>query len=491
MFDCVIKNGILVTSPQSAKSPRRARSASQNRLCRSDIGIQDGKIVAIAPNLGGREIINADGMLVIPGGVDPHVHLEMPAGKMVTSDTWETGSRATAFGGTTTVIDFIEPAFLGQPLLDSFKERQRQAQGYSWVDYSFHMTLCDADDTTLRQIPWVINAGIPSFKLYTTYSGFRLDDTSLLLALEAIGKAGGVAMVHAESDAIIQHATHRLQAAGCLAVRHFPESRPPLAEVEAIERVLSLAKYTAAPVYLVHISTRAGTAAIARAHQDGQLAWGETCPQYLLLDQTRILTNDFNGAKYICCPPLREKTDQQALWSALQTGKLHTIGSDHCAFNYYSQKDTGKESFLEIPSGLPGIELRLALIYTFGVLQGRITLQQWVDLCCTAPARLFGLHPQKGELVVGADADIVLFDTTRTAVITREILHENVDYTPYEGLALTGRVDTTLLRGQVLVRAGNWVGKTQAGQAIGSFIAGTPPLFSTSIRMANESISKC
>lgn len=449
MFDCVIKNGVLVTP---------------TGLRRADIGIQDGKIAQFAPGLAGREQIYANGKLVIPGGVDPHVHLEMPAGSLITCDTWETGSRAAAFGGTTTVIDFVEPVYLGQRLLESFAERQKQALRSSAVDFSFHMTLCDAQANTLQQVPGVIEAGLPSFKLYTTYAGFHLDDPSLLLTLDAVGKAGGLAIVHAESDAIIQHATQNLQTAGRLAVRDFPESRPVIAEVEAIGRVLALAQYTNCPVYIVHVSTQAGAAAIARARQDGQPAWGETCPQYLLLDQSHILSTDFNGAKFICCPPLRQLADQEALWSALQAGELQTIGTDHCAFNFYGQKDAGKrKSFLDIPSGLPGIELRLALIYTFGVLPGRITLAQWVDLCCTAPARHFGLYPQKGALALGADADIVLFDPTRQVAVTRDMLHENVDYTPYEGMTLTGMVDTTLLRGQVLVQAGEWVGKPATG----------------------------
>jgi dihydropyrimidinase len=460
MLDCVIKNGTLVTA---------------TGLRQADIGIRGETIAEINSHLSGRDQISAEGMLVVPGGVDPHVHLEMPAGMMITSDTWKTGSRAAAFGGTTTIIDFIEPAYVGQPLLNSFAERKKQATGSSEVDFGFHMTLCAADQATLHQIPGVVAAGIPSFKLYTTYSGFHLDDTSLVLALEAIGKAGGLALVHAESDAIIQHATQRLQAAGLLALRAFPESRPAIAEVEAIERVLSFAKYIGTPVYIVHISTQAGAAAVARARQFGQQAWGETCPHYLLLDESRILTDDFTGAKVVCCPPLREQANQPALWGALQNGKLQTIGSDHCAFNFNGQKDAGKASFLEIPSGLPGIELRLALTYTYGVMQGRITLPQWVNLCCTAPARLFGLHPQKGELVVGADADIVLFDPNQKAVVTRAMLHENVDYSPYEGMTLTGMVDTTLLRGQVLVRGGKWeapgtLGVSEAGT--GKFVPG-------------------
>jgi dihydropyrimidinase len=448
MYDLVICDGTLVTN---------------NGLYRADVGIQDGRIAELAPSLSGREQISAAGLLVLPGGVDPHVHLEMPVAVTTTSDTWETGSRAAVYGGTTTVVDFVEPAYAGQPLLEAFQARLSQATGNAWVDFGFHMTLCAADEATLEQIPAVMAAGMPSFKVYTTYLGFRLTDEELLRAFQAIRQAGGLALVHAESDAIIQAATRRLKLAGRLAVADFPASRPAIAETEAVERVLSLAAFAEAPVYIVHVSTRGGAAAIARARQAGQAAWGETCPQYLLLDDGRIKTDDFAGAKYVCCPPLRSPADNQALWAALQDGSLQTVGTDHCAFNFQGQKELGKDSFLDIPPGLPGIELRLALMYTYGVRAGRITLPQWVDLCCTAPARRFGLHPRKGDLLPGGDADIVLFDPERRQPVTHARLHEAVDYTPYEGLELAGMVCTTLLRGQVLVRDGEWAADNRTG----------------------------
>jgi dihydropyrimidinase len=402
-------------------------------------------------------------MLVIPGGVDPHVHLEMPVAVTATSDNWESGSRAAAFGGTTTVVDFVEPSYPRQPLLEAFQARLSQARGNSSIDFGFHMTLCAADEATLLQIPGVIKAGMPSFKIYTTYTGFRLVDDELLAAFQAIRQAGGMALVHSESDAIIQAATRRLQMKGSLAVKYFPDSRPAIAEAEAVERVLSLAAFTEVPVYIVHVSTRQGATAIARARLAGQPAWGETCPQYLLLNDSQIKTEDFDGAKFVCCPPLRSPGDNQALWSALLDGSLQTVGTDHCSFNFHGQKEIGRNSFLEIPPGLPGIELRLALMYTYGVKTGRITMPQWVELCCTAPARIFGLYPRKGDLAPGADADIVIFDPQYPTPITRSLLHEAVDYTPYEGMELAGQVRTTILRGQVLVRDGRWVAEKQTG----------------------------
>ncbi|MCL4561916.1 MAG: dihydropyrimidinase [Chloroflexi bacterium] len=448
MYDLVIQNGTLV---------------SNTAVWQADIGILGEKIAEIAPHLEGRERISAKGMLVLPGGVDPHVHLEMPTPTTTTSETWATGTQAAAFGGTTTVIDFVEPGYPRQPLLEAFRERLSVAQAGSSVDFGLHMTLCTADEDTLAQVRGVVAAGLPSFKLYTTYAGFRLDDEELLAAFEAIQKAGALAMVHAESDVILRQAALELQAAGRLSLRDFPQSRPAIAEKEAVERVLSLAAFAGCPLYIVHVSTRTGASAIARARQDGQAAWGETCPQYLLLDESRIRTSDFSGAKFVCCPPLRTPADREALWDALHAGDLQTLGTDHCAFNFRGQKELGRDSFLEVPSGLPGIELRLALLYTFGVKTGKITLSQWVDLCSTAPARLFGLHPRKGELIPGADADVVLFHPDRSVPVTHAMLHENVDYTPYEGLRLAGGVHTTLLRGQVLVREGEWVGHPCTG----------------------------
>ena len=455
IYDLVIKNGTLVTG---------------KGVYQSDLAIQAEKISEIGIGLSGRQEIDAGGKLVIPGGVDPHVHLEMPTPTTVTSDDWQTGSKAAAFGGTTTVIDFIEPAYPGQPLLDSYRDYLQKAQGRSAIDFSFHMTLCSADADTLQQVPGVVAAGMSTFKVYTTYPGFHLSDEDLLAVLEAVAKARGLVLVHSESDAIIQSEVNKLRQIGHLTVSDFPDSRPPVAEKEAIERVLSLASYASAPVYIVHVSTRDGASAIRRARQVGQAAWGETCPQYLLLDESKLKTGGFNGAKFVCSPPLRLPVDQAALWSALQENSLQTVGTDHCAFNFIGQKDLGKDSFLDIPSGLPGIELRLALLYTYGVKPGRLSLQQWVEACSTTPARLFGLLPRKGELSPGADADVVLFDPERSQTITQALLHENVDYTPYEGLQLAGKVTDTFLRGQALVRDEAWV----AEKAKGVFLPGTP-----------------
>lgn len=451
MHTKVIKNGTLITSAGVYKA---------------DVGIQGEKIASISNDLDGDETIDASGMLVVPGGVDPHVHLEMATKSTVTSDDWYSGTQAAAFGGTTTVIDFVELFQPKQLLMDAFNQRLDQAKGKANVDFGFHMTICAVDKSTLQQMQSVVNHGMPSFKFYTTYQGFKLNDEDLLNAFEAMNLVGALPLVHAESDAIIQKATHQLGPEMLTKISAFPGSRPAIAEKEAIDRVLSLAAYMRTPVYFVHVSTREGALAIENARKNGQAAWGETCPHYLILDDSNIKTSDFNGSKFVCNPPLRAPENLPALWTALHDGTLQAIGTDHCSFNFLGQKDLGKSSFLDIPPGLPGIELRLSLIYTFGVLRGLISLNQWIEVCCTNPARLFGIYPQKGDLIPGADADIVLFDPTHKIKVSKSILHEKVDYTPYEGLEITGIVNSTFLRGNRLVHNGEWYGNSESGRFI-------------------------
>ncbi|MCA2003091.1 MAG: dihydropyrimidinase, partial [Chloroflexi bacterium] len=370
-FDLVIQNGTVITADKTVQA---------------DIGVKDGKIAAVGNTLSGREQVSAQGLWVIPGGVDPHVHLDMPTPTTVTSDDWNTGTMAAAYGGTTTVIDFVEPEN-DQTLLEALALRRAQADGRTHIDYSLHMTLTRADSSTLAQIPEVMAAGIPSFKLYTTYAGFALPDEGLIAAFEAVGRAGGLVMLHAENDAIVGHSLAKLRAEGHLAPQFQPQSRPALAEVEAIQRVILLARLTGVPLYVAHISTNKGSQAVERARRYGQSVYGETCPQYLLLDETCNQNPDpRESVKFICAPPLRKVKDQQALWSRLQNGGLQTVGTDHCAFNVQGQKDSGLEDFTRCPGGLPGVESRLALLHTFGVRAGWLTPNQWVSVCSSSPA---------------------------------------------------------------------------------------------------------
>ncbi len=448
MFDLVIRGGRLITRQGAAWS---------------DLAIQDGKIAAMGPGLAGRRALPAEGLLVLPGAVDPHVHLEMPVGDTRSSDDWLSGTVAAACGGTTTVIDFVEPQ-PGETLAQALEARRVLAEGRAAVDYALHMTLCDDSPATLAQIRSLCEAGCTSFKTYLTCEGFRLSDPAFLNVLAAVQAAGGITLVHAESDAIINFVQSRLQIEdpGCPAYHAL--ARPALAEVEAIQRALALAQAAGAALYVVHVSTAAGADAIQAAWQRGQLAFGETCPQYLLLDEGELARPDFEGARFVCSPPLRTAVDREALWKALAEDVLQTVGSDHCPFNFDGQKTLGRGNYEKIPAGLPGIETRLALMYTCGVRTGRLSLQRWVQVCCTNPARIFGLLPHKGELAIGADADVVLFDPEKHLTLSHTLLHEQVDYTPYEGIELQGYPVVTMLGGRVIVENGAFVGAPGQGR---------------------------
>ena len=329
------------------------------------------------------------------------------------------------------------------------------------------MTLLDATPATLAQIPEIIAAGVPSFKVYTTYS-FKLTDDQLVAGMAAVGAAGGIVLAHAENDAGIAFLRQRLLDAGHVAPRYHPRSRPAGMEAEAVERVLALGEAAECPIYIVHTSTGRGADAIARARSRGQAAYGETCPQYLVLTEAEFDRPGFEGAKFVCSPPLRTAADNAALWEHLAGGGLSTVGTDHCPFFYAGQKDLGRPNapppFNRIPGGMPGIEGRLALLYTYGVGAGRLSLERWVEVCCTAPARIFGLVGRKGELTVGADADVVIFDPDREVTLSRAVLHENCDYTPYEGCQLRGYPILTMLRGRVIARDGQFVGQPGEGR---------------------------
>ena len=455
-FDLVVHNGTLVTADDTVQA---------------DIGISAGVIAGIGQNLSGNELLDAAGKLVLPGAVDPHVHLEMPAGPVTSSDNWETGTIAAACGGVTTVLDFIEPE-ANQTLLQAYEARRAQAEGQAVIDYGLHMTLSRADPETLVQVPGVVAAGMSSFKTYTTYNGLRLSDEDLLAAMLAVKTAGGIVMVHAENNAIIEYKKQEFIKAGQLSPHFHPLSRPEAAEAEAIQRALALGETAGVMTYIVHVSTARGVQEIANARGRGQAVIGETCPQYLLLTDAEYDRAGFEGAKFVCSPPLRKVADNTALWKALGQGLLQTVGTDHCPFMYKGQKDLGIKRFTQIPNGIPGIETRLALLYSFGVSAGQISLNQWVQLCCAAPARIFGLYPQKGTLAVGSDADLVIFDPNKKVTISHDLLHEHVDYTPYEGLEVFGYPEITLSHGKLLVRDGHFLG--QKGQ--GHFLAAGSPI---------------
>jgi dihydropyrimidinase len=458
MFDLVIANGTLVTAEATMQA---------------DLGIRSGQITAVGKRLVGLETIDATGMLVLPGAIDEHVHLQMPVGEFTSSDDFHTGTVAAACGGTTTVIDFAEPK-PGQSLIESLAERRAEADGKVVVDYGLHMTLAHADDETLAQVPQSLEAGTASFKLYMTYEGLRLDDGGLLRALSALREHGGRVLVHAENHHAIAYLTAQALAEGRTGPENHPLTRPAIMEAEAIHRLLALAHVSGTPLVLAHLSCALGLAEVWGARARGQVVWVETCPQYLLLDEKEYRRPGFEGAKFVMAPPPRTERDRNALWAGLAAGEVDTVATDHCPFFYATQKTRGRDDFSRIPGGAPGVETRLALLYIHGVRAGRLTLERWVEVCCTGPARRFGLAPRKGTLSIGADADVVIFDPEHRVTLSYKTLHQNVDYCPYEGWELQGYPRTVLSRGEVIVRDGEFVGAAGRGrflhtEPLGSF----------------------
>jgi len=436
-------------------------------MAQADLGIATGRIAAIGTGLHGVETIDATEKLVLPGAIDEHVHLEMPVGEFASSDDFYTGTVAAACGGTTSIVDFAEPR-PGQPLVEGLRERRAKADGKVVIDYGMHMTLSRADDKTLAQIPASIGAGAASFKLYMAYEGLRLNDEGLLRALAALSEHGGRALVHAENHHAIAYLTAKALAEGRTGPENHPLTRPDIMEAEAIHRLLSLARVTGAPLVLAHLSCARGLAAVRGARERGQTVWVETCPQYLLLDEKEYRRPGFEGAKFVMAPPPRTAADRAALWAGLAAGEIDTVATDHCPFFYATQKTRGRDDFSRIPGGAPGIETRLTLLYTHGVRSGHLTPERWVEVCCTEPARRFGLIPRKGSLSVGADADVVIFDPARRVTLRAETLHQNVDYCPYEDWEVHGYPETVISRGEIIVRDGEFIAATGRGQFLHS-----------------------
>ena len=457
-FDLVIKGGLLV---------------SDDQVIQTDLAINGEQIAAVGKDLDGIETIDAAGLLVLPGGVDPHVHLQMPTPTTVTSDDWRTGSLAAACGGTTTVIDFVEP-LAGQSMQEALRLRKAEADGNSIVDYALHMTIADVSEETLSQIPEMISEGVSSFKSYTTYTGLKLTYDELSIVMKAIASVGGLCMVHAEDDSIIRDATKNLVDEGKITPQWFPLSRPPEAELEAVERCIQMAKTSNGYLYVVHISTSQAIDAIFIARNEQVSVMGETCPQYLILDQTLMLeTDEITAAGLVCSPPLRNPAEKQLIWNAIKAGKIQSIGSDHCSFRLFPLKEKGLQDFRKVPGGLPGIELRYLLLYSQGVLENKLSLQDWVNICSTQPAKIFGLYPKKGSLHIGSDADIVLFNPKKKFTVSQTTLHENVDYSPYNSMELSGYPEITIVKGKILITNG----KLAAPQHRGRFLHCNLPNF--------------
>jgi dihydropyrimidinase len=444
-YDLVIKNGTLVTSTATYKA---------------DIGVLNGKISAIAEDLQGKKTIDATDRLVTPGAIDTHVHLEMPIGAFTSTDDFYSGTKAAAFGGTTTVIDFAETKE-NQPLVEALEERKKIAENKAVIDYRFHMTIGPHDINKLDQVQEAYNAGCHSFKIYMAY-GLRLTDGELLQALEAIGETGGLPVIHAENWDVITTLIDRNLKAGNTGPQWHTRSRPAILEAEAVGRVIDLAAYAGVPVHIFHVSCPEAAERIKNARIDGHFVSGETCPQYLCLSDEVFEAEGVEGALPICSPPIRGIVDQLELWQHMSADSFHTVSSDHCPFTR-EEKASGLEAFNKVPGGVPSIEMRFPAIYSRGVREGFITENQWVDMCCTMPARLFGLE-QKGDIEVGKDADLVIFDRAKEVVLNEETLHETAGWTPYKNMTITGWPETTISRGEIIVEKGKFLAEKGRGQ---------------------------
>ncbi len=441
----------------------------------ADVLIDGERIVQIgaslADSIGADETIDAAGRYVIPGGIDVHTHMELPFGGTFAKDTFETGTRAAAFGGTTTVVDFAVQS-RGKSLRDGLDAWHAKAEGNAVADYGFHMIMSDVNDATLAEMDQLVAEGVPDFKLFTAYPGvFYSDDGAIFRALQQTAKNGGLIMMHAENGMAIDVVAADEIAAGHTDPYYHGVARYPIFEGEATNRVIRLAEAAGVPIYIVHLSARDALNEVRSARDRGAMAFAETCPQYLFLS-LEDMGNGFEGAKFVCSPPLRPSDHQAELWTGLVKDDLQVVSTDHCPFDFHGQKDLGKGDFRKIPNGLPGVEDRVDLLHDGGVVGGRITKERWVEVISTAPAKLFGMYPQKGAVAVGSDADLVIYDPNRKRTISAKTHHMAVDYSCYEGRTVQGAADVVMSRGAVIVRDGEFTGRKGAGRFIKRGTAG-------------------
>lgn len=448
----LLKNGEIVT-------------ASERYV--ADIFCQDETITRIGPGLAappGTEVFDATGKYVFPGFIDPHVHVYLPCMGTAAKDTHETASRAALLGGTTTFIEMLGPARNEQPLA-GFELWLDKAQGHCACDFSFHMTLSRCDPEAERQFIQIVKRGITSFKIYLAYKGaFGLTDDELFRALRLARKLGVLTTAHCENADLVLALQQELLAEGKTGPEWHHASRPPLVEAEGVHHLLTFAALLDAPVYVVHLSCQEALREVLAARERGVKVRAETLIQHLLLDKSYAERPDFEGAKFVMSPPLRDKRNQPILWKALREGQLSTVASDHAPFDFATRKRLGEKDFTRIPNGLPALEDRVNLFYTYGVKRGRLDLHRFVDAASTQAAKLFGLFPRKGALQPGSDADLVVYDPEYRGVISARTHSMNVDYNPFEGLPIEGRPHLVTVRGQVAVRNGRFVGQSGRGR---------------------------
>jgi dihydropyrimidinase len=458
MGNTLIKGGTVITATEKMEA---------------DVLIDGGKVVALLGRdhtVEADETIDASGKYVMPGGIDVHTHMELPFGGTYAADTFETGTRAAAWGGTTTIIDFAVQT-KGESAMEGFEAWMRKADGNCAIDYGFHMITGDINEQTLKEMQMLMEEGVSSFKMFMAYPGvFYSDDGEILRAMQKGAEIGATICMHAENgiaiDVLVEQALQR----GETDPVYHGVVRKSILEGEAAHRAIKLAELTRVPLYIVHLSAKEALDAVIEARDQGRNVFAETCPQYLFLSLDDM-RNGFEGAKYVASPPLRDAADghQERLWRGLQTNDLQVVSTDHCPFcmgdhpQFGTQKQLGAEDFSKIPNGMPGVENRFGLIYNGGVAEGRISVNRFVEIVATTPARMFGMYPQKGTIAVGSDADIVVFDPNASTVISVDTHHMNVDYSAYEGFELAGKVDMVLSKGKTVIAGNEYLGSPGDG----------------------------
>ena len=434
----------------------------------ADIFIKNETVTLIGDKLEieADEVIDASGKYLFPGGLDPHTHLDMPFGGTTSADDFETGTRAAAHGGTTTLIDFAIQS-KGHSTLEALDTWHAKADGKTAIDYGFHMIVTDLEDNRVHEMKMLANAGVTSYKLFMAYPGvLYVDDGTIYRAMRKAGEDGTVVCMHAENGIVIDEIVKQALAEGKTEPKYHAITRPTRMEAEGVHRAISIAEVAQVPIYIVHLSSSDALEQVMLARNRGVHAFAETCPQYLFLDDSYYDQEGFEGAKYVMTPALREKWNQDELWKGLKFGDLQSIATDHCPFCFKDQKMLGIDDFSKIPNGSPGVENRMSLVFNGGVNSGRISLNKFVELTSTAAAKTFGLFPKKGTIAVGSDADIVIFDPNRTETISVNNTcthHMNVDYNTYEGFEVTGFTETVLSRGKVIIDNCEYVGKKGDG----------------------------